>query len=89
MKALAIGGGILALQGILVAISVVSFDNATGVNIVYSARGLWSVVLVWWLGHRFLFRENERGRNTFMYRLIGAGIMMIAVLLATWESATI
>ncbi len=89
MKALTIGGGILALQGILVAISVVSFDNATGVNIVYSARGLWSVVLVWWLGHRFLFRENERGRNTLMFRLIGAGIMMIAVFLATWESATI
>ena len=87
MKALIIGAAIIALQGILVAISVVSFDNATGVNVVYSSRGLWSVLLVWHLGHRFHSLEDRQNPKIFFSRLAGAGIMIFAVVLATWESA--
>ena len=87
MRALIIGSAILALQGILVAVSIVRYENATGVNIVYGSRGLWSVVLVWWLGHRFRFREQHGDRSVLFSRLLGAGIMIVSVVLATWESA--
>ena len=87
MKALFIGAGIIALQGILVCISVISFDNATGVNIVYTSRGLWSVLLVWWIGHRFHSSEKNQDRKLLLARLIGAAIMMVAVGLALKESA--
>lgn len=87
LRALIIGAGIIALQGILVAISVVGFDNATGVNVVYSSRGLWSVLLIWWIGHRFRAPENDHLPRVFYIRFAGAALMMIAVALAMWESA--
>ena len=86
MRALLVGAFVIALQSILVAISVVSFDNATGVNVVYSSRGLWSVLFVWWIGHRFRSTEKHQDSRTFYTRLIGATIMMSAVALALWES---
>ena len=87
MRALVIGAAIIALQGILVAIAVVGFDNATGVNVVYSSRGLWSVLLIWWIGHRFRAPENDHLPRVFYLRLAGAAIMMTAVGIAMWESA--
>ncbi len=86
MKALIIGSGIIALQGILVAISVVSFDNATGVNVIYSARGLFSIALVWWIGHRFSPDTHESERQLLAQRLVGAAIMMAAVAFAVLAS---
>ena len=86
MRALGIGAAIIALQGILVAISVVNFDNATGVNVVYTSRGLWSVLLVWWIGHRFRSAEKHRHTKVLLTRFLGATIMMLAVALALWES---
>ncbi len=86
MRALGIGAGIIALQGILVAISVVNFDNATGVNVVYTSRGLWSVLLVWWIGHRFRSAEKHQNTKVLLTRFLGAIIMTLAVALALWES---
>lgn len=86
MRALVIGATIIALQGTLVAISVVSFDNATGVNVVYTTRGLWSVILVWWIGHRFRSQEHKQDRKVFLARLSGATVMLAAVAIALWES---
>lgn len=81
IRVLCIGAGIIALQGILVAISVVGFDNATGVNVVYASRGLWSVLLVWCIGHRFRSHKHPH-RRAFYKRLLGAGVMIVAVALA-------
>ena len=86
MRALVVGASIIALQGTLVALSVVAFANATGVNVVYSSRGLWSVLLVWWLGHRFQTQEPRHDRRLLATRFLGATIMMAAVALALWAS---
>ncbi len=87
MKALAIGSSILAAQGILVALAIVRHQNATGVNIVYSTRGLWSVAVVWLLGSRFRLGEEASDRSVFLFRLAGAGLMIVSVALAALESA--
>jgi drug/metabolite transporter (DMT)-like permease len=65
--------------GILAAIGL--FGDATAVNIVYSLRGMLSVVLVWVVGHWFLNEEQKLGRSVLVKRLIGSALMVSAVVL--------
>ena len=46
--------------------------EATAVNVVYSARGLWSVIAVWTLGHLFGNDERGHGAGVMRARLLGA-----------------
>jgi len=50
--------------------------------VVYSARGLWSVVAVWVLGPWFGNRERDRGAAVFRARLAGAALLLGAIVLA-------
>ena len=64
-------------------LTLAKFGDATAVNVVYSARGLWSVVFVWVFGHWFGNREREEeGAAVFRNRLIGASLVATAILLA-------
>jgi drug/metabolite transporter (DMT)-like permease len=75
-----IGGSvILAFQSLMFVWSVATFGQATSVNVVYSSRGLWSVVLVWIIGHWFGNREHELGGAVLRWRLVGALMMMAAI----------
>lgn len=76
------GAGLLALQNLLFIATVGFFGDATAVNIVYSSRGLWSVLAVWLIGHWFENREQELGRSVLGWRLAGAGAMTAAIVLA-------
>ena len=57
------------------------FGDATAMNVVYSARGVWSVAAVWLIGHWFANTEAELGGNVFRYRLGGAALMTAAIVL--------
>ena len=76
------GGGFIAIQALGLIGAVAVYGRATTLNVVYSARGLWSVLAVWGVGHWFGNRERERGSAAFRGRLIGAGLLMAAILLA-------
>lgn len=54
---------------------------ATAANIVYSARGLISVVAVWAIGHWFANEERHLAPRVFRFRLAGAGLMLAAIAL--------
>lgn len=75
------GAFLLAVQGIGMAIAVGVFGDATAVNIVYSSRGLWSVLAVWLIGHWFSNEEQNLGRAVLRGRLIGALLMLVAIAL--------
>lgn len=61
--------------------SVIShFQNAPQANILYSTRGLWSVVLAWLITHGE--RTVRPPRLVFLQRMAGAIILVIAVALA-------
>lgn len=62
-----------------VAITLATWGNATAVNIVYSSRGLFSVVLIWWIGHWFANDERQVGRGVLLARLAGAMAMLVAI----------
>jgi drug/metabolite transporter (DMT)-like permease len=77
-----LGGSIvLAAQSVLFVSSVAYFRNATAANVVYSSRGLWSVTLVWLIGHWFGNRERQLGGAILRWRLIGAALMLAAIAL--------
>jgi len=80
-RSLLSGGFFIAIQGIILITTLAEFGDATAVNVVYSSRGLWNVLAVWCVGHWFENREREGGKDILVSRLVGAGLMMIAILL--------
>ena len=75
------GSVVLACQAMLFVSAVGYFGNATAANVMYSSRGLWSVLAVWLIGHWFSNSEQRLGRGILRWRLIGAGLIMAAILL--------
>jgi drug/metabolite transporter (DMT)-like permease len=75
------GSIVLAAQSVVFVSSVAAFGNATAANVVYSSRGLWSVVLVWVIGHWFGNTEQQLGSGILRWRLIGAVLMLAAIAL--------
>lgn len=76
------GTGIMALQSVLFVSTVAHWGQAATANVIYSSRGLWSVVLVWAFGHWVRSREQSLGGTVLAWRLGGAGLMMGAIALA-------
>lgn len=75
------GTGLIALQSTLFVAAIVVFKNAAPANVVFSSRGLWTVVLVWLAGHWFHSREQQMGAAMLRWRLTGAVVMMSAIAL--------
>jgi drug/metabolite transporter (DMT)-like permease len=80
-KFLAIGAVGMSLQAICMAIGVGYFSDAAGSNIAYSGRGVWTVLLVWWVGHWFNNTEKDVGPATMACRVIGALLISVAIVL--------
>lgn len=75
------GGGLMAVQNLVLITTLAVFGEATAVNIVYASRGLWSVVAVWAVGHWFANPEQHLGRRVLVWRLAGAVLMVLAIAL--------
>lgn len=74
------------LQSGLVAGSIAWSGDAAGVNVLYNTRGLWSIVLVWFVAHWFGSTERERGQSKMLWRTSGALLMALAVFLTVFKS---
>jgi drug/metabolite transporter (DMT)-like permease len=85
-KWLLTGSVLVNLQGIIFISCLAMYGGVTGANIIYSARGLISVVLIWVIGHRFSSPEATLSRGLLLCRLVGAALMLIAIMLALWTS---
>ena len=72
---------LLAVQSILFVGAVTVYGKATIANVIYSARGLLSVVFVWLVGHWFSNLEQGLGARTLAWRLLGAVLMLSAIVL--------
>ncbi len=70
---------LLALNNAGVLWSIGLVGSATAVNIVYSLRGLFSVLLVWGIGHWFMSTEQHIEPGVLRARLLGAGLMIAAI----------
>jgi hypothetical protein len=68
---------------VLIISSIGYFGEAARMNVVYGSRGVWSVLLVWMLGHYFSHTETRQHlpRIVFVRRLVGATLIGAAVVL--------
>ena len=78
---LAGGAAFLGLQGLMFVTAVAIYANVTVANVLYSSRGLWSVVAVWLVGHWFGNREQHLGGRVIGWRMVGAALMLVAIVL--------
>jgi drug/metabolite transporter (DMT)-like permease len=75
------GAGVLGGQSVLFVSTVATWGQATSANVLYSSRGLWSVLLVWVFGDWVRSREQHLGRAVLSGRLAGAVLLMSAIVL--------
>jgi drug/metabolite transporter (DMT)-like permease len=77
-----VGGAVcFAVQGLMFIYAIATYRQVTSANVLYSSRGLWSVVAVWGIGHWFGNREQHLGARVLAWRLIGAILLMAALLM--------
>lgn len=82
-RLLVIGALLMAVQAIGMTVTLGLFGDATRVNIVYSLRGLWGVLLTWVLARRFLVAgDSLTGHRTMIMRLIGAVLIGVSVVIS-------
>ena len=74
------GGALLAVQALGIAWCIVTI-GATTTNVLYNSRGVWSVVLVWTVGHWFGNVERTQGRAVMLRRLAGSALLLAAIAL--------
>jgi hypothetical protein len=78
---LALGVGLLALQSLILISAIGYFSDAAGLNVVYSSRGVWSVLVVWLVGHWFSVHERIHSGGLLARRLVAASLIAGAVAL--------
>lgn len=78
---LAVGVLLLGLQATGMASAIGLFGDATAANVVYSSRGLWSLLLLAVVARRLSISDSVFDRRTFVVRVIGCILIIIAVVL--------
>jgi drug/metabolite transporter (DMT)-like permease len=78
-KPLVIGCLFMTLQAIGMTLTLAHWGDATRVNIVYSLRGLWGVILTWVLSQRMNIEQATPNNKIMRMRLIGAVLIAISV----------
>ena len=76
------GCAVIGVQAIMFIGCIAAYGGATTANVIYSSRGLWSVVGVWAVGHWFSNTEQHLDAAVLRSRLVGALLMMAAIALA-------
>ena len=76
------GAVFMAVQAIGMTVTLGLFGDATRVNIVYSLRGLWGVLLTWLLARQVTAAGPVPSRRTMVMRLIGAALIGFSVILS-------
>jgi drug/metabolite transporter (DMT)-like permease len=78
---LILGVGLMTIQSLLLITVIGKVGDAAGCNIVYGSRGIWSVLLVCVVGRWFGNREGQVGRRALAWRLAGAALILLGVVL--------
>ena len=82
IQPLVVGALLMAVQAIGMTLTLGLFGDATRVNIVYSLRGLWGVLLTWVLARRINTSGSAASHRTMAMRLIGAVLIGISVVIS-------
>jgi drug/metabolite transporter (DMT)-like permease len=75
------GTAAIGTQSLIFVCTIAHWGQAAQSNVIYSSRGLWSVLLVWLLGHWVHSKEQSHGHEVMAWRLAGAALMTSAIVL--------
>ncbi|MBN2452322.1 MAG: EamA/RhaT family transporter [Lentisphaeria bacterium] len=81
---LAIGVALMTLQAVLLVRAIGLYGDAAAANIAYGTRAVWSVVVVWAVGHWFGNTEFATSRRIVAFRLAGSILILGGLALAVW-----
>ena len=70
---------LLGLQAVAMGTTIGLFGDATGANVVYSSRGLWSLLLLALVAHHLGVKDSVRDRSTLLLRVLGSILIIAAV----------
>jgi drug/metabolite transporter (DMT)-like permease len=73
------GSALTGLQSVFLTYAIGTWGQAAQANVVYSSRGLWSVIAVATVGHLFSRTEFEAPRSVKTMRLVGAVLITLAI----------
>ncbi|MCX8240230.1 MAG: EamA family transporter [Akkermansiaceae bacterium] len=73
---------LIGFQAVGMGVALSYFDDATGVNIVYASRGLWTIVLVVVFGVALGNSEVHDTGKTFLWRVLGTVVLAVAIFIA-------
>jgi drug/metabolite transporter (DMT)-like permease len=79
---LVIGALLMAVQAFGMTYTIAQFGDATRVNIVYSLRGLWGVLLTWALAKSLGLSDTLPTSSVMLKRLAGAILIGVSIVLA-------
>jgi len=82
-----LGAICLALQALMLVSSIAIHRHAPVANVLYSSRGLWSVLAVWLAGHWLDNREGRHGGSILAWRLAGATVLIIAIIVVAFDGS--
>ena len=74
-------GLLIAVQAVLMSTAIACYRVPTEVNVVYSSRGLWTLLFVAWLGSRLGLTEGSLSPWVKVRRLAGCILLGICILL--------
>ena len=75
-----LGGSLLTgLQAVFLTFSIGTWGHAAAANVIYSSRGLWSVIAIATIGYAFSHQEYAAPRSVQRMRLVGAVLMSAAI----------
>jgi len=81
-RPLLLGCFLFAIQSLSIGASIGLYGDAARINIVYSLRGLWGVVLAWALSRWMATNESQYRSSVMAWRLAGAFLLTLAIILA-------
>jgi drug/metabolite transporter (DMT)-like permease len=70
---------LLGLQALGMGTTIGLFGDATSANVVYSSRGLWSLLLLALVAHHLGIKDSVRDRRTLASRVVGSILILAAV----------
>jgi hypothetical protein len=77
---------LMALQALILNSAIAHYRHATAFNVIYSSRGLWSIVLLGFFGQWIRNQELSGSRALLIRRVVGASLLMVAVALVLADS---
>ena len=72
---------LIAMQAVLMSTAIACYRVPTEVNVVYSSRGLWTILFVAWLGKKLCLSEGSLTHWVKVRRLVGSILLGICILL--------